>query len=96
MLNSKQRAFLRGRANTFEPIIHVGKGGISGPMFQQVDEALAARELIKGTVLNNSDVTAREAADELAKGCRAEVVQVIGNKFVLYRKNHKDPIYILP
>ncbi|AZR73273.1 RNA-binding protein [Anoxybacter fermentans] len=96
MLNSKQRAFLRGKANTMEPILQVGKGGISENVIQQADEALKARELIKGKVLKNSLLSAREAADQLAEACGAEVVQVIGNKFVLYRQNREEPIYILP
>lgn len=96
MLNSKQRAFLRGQANTMDPIVQVGKGGVGGNLIQQVDDALEARELLKGTVLNNSELNAREAAEELADACNAEVVQVIGSKFVLYRRNLKEQIYILP
>ena len=96
MLTSKQRAFLRGCANTMEPILQVGKGGVGENLIQQVEDALVARELFKGTVLRNSELDARQAADELAEACRAEVVQVIGNKFVLFRRNHKEPIYELP
>lgn len=96
MLTSKQRAFLKGQANTMEPILQVGKGGITGAVIQQVEEALEARELIKGTVLKNSDFTARLAADELAEACGADIVQVIGNKFILYRRKKKEFIYILP
>lgn len=96
MLTSKQRAYLKGHANTMEPILQVGKGGITDTVIQQVNEALEARELIKGTVLKNSDFTARLAADELAAACGADVVQVIGNKFVLYRRKRRESIYILP
>lgn len=96
MLTSKQRAFLRSQANTMDPIVQVGKGGVGENLIQQVDDALEARELLKGTVLRNSELNARQAADELAEACEAEVVQVIGSKFVLYRRNEKEPIYILP
>ncbi len=96
MLNSKQRAYLRSKANPMEPILQVGKGGIGDTLIKQVDDALTARELIKGKVLNNSDLVAKEAAGELARSCQADVVQVIGNKFVLYRANTEEPIYILP
>ena len=88
MLTSKQRAFLRGMANTMDPILHAGKGGVSAAMNKQADDALTARELIKGRVLENSMYTAREAAEELAVAARCEVVQVIGSKFVLYRQQH--------
>ena len=82
-LTSKQRAQLRGLANSIDTILHVGKEG------KQADDALEARELIKGKVLENSLLTSREAAEELAEKTRSQVVQVIGTKFVLYRPTHK-------
>ena len=57
----------------------------------QVKDALKARELIKGRVLENSLLTAREAADALSEACSAETVQTIGSKFVLYKRNEKEP-----
>ena len=87
-LTSKQRAQLRGLASTLDTIVHVGKDGIGDNLVKQVDNALEARELIKGRVLENSMYTAREAAEELAVAARCEVVQVIGSKFVLYRMQH--------
>ena len=88
-LTSKQRAQLRGLANGIDTILHVGKEGIGPNLIKQADDALEARELIKGRVLENSMLTSREAAEELAKAARAEVVQVIGTKFVLYRPSHR-------
>ena len=90
-LTSKQRAQLRGLAMTKDTIIQIGKGGISENILTQVKDALKARELIKGRVLENSLLTAREAADALAEACDAETVQTIGSKFVLYKKNAKEP-----
>lgn len=91
MLNSRQRAQLRGIANTYETIFQVGKSGIGDQLIKQVDEALEARELIKLRVLETSPLTAREAADKIADGVGADVVQVIGYRFILYResKNNK-------
>lgn len=88
-LTSKQRAQLRGLANSQDVILHIGKDGITDNLVQQANEALEARELIKGRVLENSMYTSREACDELAKLTRSEPVQVIGSKFVLYRESHK-------
>ena len=88
-LTSKQRAQLRGMAATMDTILHVGKDGISENLIKQADDALEARELIKGRVLENSIYTAREAAEELSVATRSEVVQVIGSKFVLFRYQHK-------
>ena len=88
-LTSKQRAQLRGLANSIDTILHVGKDGLGDNLVKQVDDALEARELIKGRVLENAMLTSREAAEVLASATRSEVVQVIGTKFVLYRPSHK-------
>ena len=87
-LTSKQRAQLRGRANSIDTIIHIGKDGVGENLIKQADDALEARELIKGKVLENSLLSAREGAEELARATRSQVVQVIGTKFVLYRETH--------
>ena len=91
-LTSKQRAQLRGLANGIDTILQIGKDGIGENLVKQANDALEARELIKGKVLeNNLDYDARRAAEELAKATRSEVVQVIGTKFVLYRESHSKP-----
>lgn len=87
-LTSKQRAQLRGVANTIDTIVHIGKDGINDNLVKQANDALEARELIKCKVLENSMLTAREACGELAKLTRSEEVQVIGTKFVLYRRHY--------
>ena len=88
-LTSKQRAQLRGLANGIDTILHVGKDGLGDNLVKQADDALEARELIKGRVLENAMLTPREAAEALASATRSEVVQVIGTKFILYRQSHK-------
>ena len=93
MITSKQRAYLRGLANKITPIFQIGKGGISDMLVQQVNDALKAREMIKLRVLENAPVFAREAAQELAEKCGAEIVQVIGSRFILFKRNPKKPIY---
>ena len=95
-MTSKQRAYLRGLANTLEPILHAGKGGISDAMIKQADDALEARELIKGKVLETAPNTAREVAEEIAAKVNAQVVQVIGRTFVLFRQKEKDSQIKLP
>lgn len=92
MLTSKQRAVLRGMANSMDTIFQVGKGGISDTLVAQTDDALRARELIKLRALENSGYTAREAAEQLAEQTGSDVVQVIGSRFVLYRRNPKKPV----
>ena len=92
MLTSKQRAFLRSLAVNEDTILMVGKGGVSDELIAQADGALNARELIKGKALE----TARDFAEQIARETGSEVVQVIGSKFVLYRRNEKKPIIELP
>ena len=94
-LTSKQRAQLRGLAAAEDTIIQVGKGGISESLVASVSAALQALELVKGRVLENSMLTAREACDERALACKAEPVQVIGTRFVLYKRNEKKPGIVL-
>ncbi|MBQ9948746.1 MAG: ribosome assembly RNA-binding protein YhbY [Oscillospiraceae bacterium] len=90
MLTSKQRAHLRSIAQSYNTIFFVGKAGIGEELIKQLDDVLNARELIKVGVQENCDYTAREAADEIAEQLKADVVQVIGRKFVLWRRS-KDP-----
>ena len=85
MLTSKQRAYLRGLANSMNDLYQIGKGGITENVIKQTDEALEARELIKLRCLETAGITSREAADVLAEKCRANSVQVIGSKLILYR-----------
>ncbi len=95
-MTSKQRAYLRGQANGLEPILHAGKGGVTAAMIKQADDALAARELIKGKVLETAPATARELAEEIAAAVGAQVVQVVGRTLVLFRQKEKDSQFKLP
>jgi RNA-binding protein len=87
MIASKQRAYLRSLANDIDTIMQIGKGGISEPLVKTISDALEARELIKLKVLENCELTVREAANALAEQTGSEVVQVIGTKLVLYRES---------
>ncbi|HIY01379.1 MAG TPA: ribosome assembly RNA-binding protein YhbY [Candidatus Blautia faecipullorum] len=96
-MTSKQRAYLKSLAMKTEPILQLGKGGVTPENTASVDEALAARELIKISILQNCLEDPRQMAELLAERTRSQVVQVIGRKIVLYRegKNEKKKI-ILP
>ena len=96
MITTKQRAYLRGLANPIDPILQVGTAGIVPNLVEQVKDALAAREIIKMSVLETSPISAKEAAHALADSARADVVQVIGNRFTLYKRNEKNPVIVLP
>lgn len=95
MITTKQRATLRGYANKLEVVLYIGKSGVTSTVLKQANDALLAREMIKCKVQDNAMLTAREVANELAEAAEAEIVQVIGSRFVLYKKHPKEAIYDL-
>ena len=90
MLTSKQRASLRGMANTIDTILYIGKDGITDNTVKEAYDALEARELIKCAVQQGCELTAREALDELCGRVHAEPVQCIGRRFVMYRESRQN------
>ena len=92
MLTSKQRAYLRGLANTIPATQQIGKDGVTESVAQQAALELKAKELIKIRVLENSLYTAKEAAAELAEAADCLVVQVLGTRITLYRPNPEKPV----
>lgn len=94
-MTSKQRAMLRGMANTMETILYIGKDGVVPGAIQQADDALEARELIKGCVQQGAPLTAREAVTALCEALGAEPVQCIGRRFVMYRPSRENPRIVL-
>lgn len=95
MITPKQRAYLKSLANSLEPVFQVGKGGVNEAQTAQIDDYLRVHELMKIKVLDNSMVNAREAAEEISQAIGCEVVQIIGSKVILYKKNPKEPKIIL-
>lgn len=96
MLTGKQKRFLRAKAHHLNPIFQVGKGGVNDNMIKQIGEALEVRELLKVSILQNCDQDRNEAANELAEGSGAELVQIIGNTIVLYKESKENKQLILP
>ena len=89
-MTTKQRAALRAMCNTMEPVLQIGKDGITDNLAKQCWDALEARELIKVNVQRNAPYTAREACEALCERVHAEPVQVIGRKFVIYRQAREN------
>jgi RNA-binding protein len=96
MLTGKQRSYLRSLGNTIDAIIQLGKDGIDENFLKQINEALEARELIKISVLKNSDMDVKEACEAVCKGVSANPVQVIGNRFLIYKKSREKSKIVLP
>jgi len=96
VLTGKQKRYLRSMGNGMDPILQVGKGGITETVVKQTDEVLEARELIKCRVLQNCLEEPKTLADELAEQVQAELVQVIGRNFLLFRASKNKPVIVLP
>lgn len=92
MITPKQRATLRGLANTLDPVLQIGKEGIVEGTIMQANALFEARELFKIKVLKNCDESAKDIANQLKEECNCEVVQVIGNKIAVYRRSKKDKV----
>ena len=89
MLTSKERAELRGQANTLDTTLIIGKSGITDTVIAEADTQLTARELVKGKVLEGALLSPREACDAICEATGADGVAVIGTKFVIYRFSEK-------
>ena len=89
-MTGKERAVFRKQANTLQPIFQIGKGEISDNMLNSIDEALEKRELIKLSVLETAEISAKDAAEMISAALGADVIQCIGRKFVLYRESEKE------
>lgn len=87
MITTKQRAYLRGLGNALDPVMQIGKEGIGENTLQSVNLLLEAREIAKFKVLKNCDDDVKTLANEIAQRVGADVVQVIGNIFILYKKS---------
>lgn len=92
MITTKQRSVLRSLCNTLDPVLQVGKEGITDGTIMQANALFEARELFKIKVLNNSDMSAREVASQLAEKTHCEIVQCIGNKVSVYRRSTRKDV----
>ncbi len=90
MLNSKQKKFLKSEAHHLSAIFQIGKDGISEKQINTINDALAAKELIKVKLLDTCPITTREAAIEISAGTKADVVHIIGHTIILYKKSEKE------
>lgn len=96
MITSKQRSFLKSLAHNLDPIVYIGKDGLSENIIKEMDNCLESRELIKVKLQEGADLDPKETANETAGMLRAEFVQAIGRKFVLYRPAKENRQIILP
>ena len=96
MITSKQRSYLKGLAHDLDPIVNVGKGGVTENIMKELDTCLEGRELVKVKLQEGCDLDPKTVANEVAPALKAEFVQAIGRKFVLYRRAKENPQIVLP
>ena len=89
MITTKQRALLRGLGNALEPVMQIGKDGLSDNSIEAINSLLEARELVKITILNNCEFSPKEMMAKICQATNADPVQVIGGKVIIYRKSSK-------
>ena len=95
-LSSAQKKFLKGLGHSLTPVIHIGKEGISEKLIASISKALSDHELIKVSVLENSDLERNEAAEKVASSTGAETVQILGRKILFYKSNPEKKRITLP
>jgi RNA-binding protein len=90
-LKSKQRQFLKGLGHSLKPVIQVGKDSLSEPVLSSISKALDDHELIKINILETANLDRKEASGLLSSALDAEVVQILGRKILLFRRNKEKP-----
>ncbi len=89
-LSKTQLKTLRKLSHKEKPILQIGKQGLTEAFIEQIDSALEKRELIKFNILQNSDESIQEVAEDIASQLNAQIVQTIGSTAILYRPSSKE------
>ncbi len=96
MITSKQRSYLKSLAHNIDPVVYIGKAGITDNVINEMDKCLEARELVKVKLQEGCDLAPKDTANEMAEILGAEFVQAIGRKFTLYRESKENKQIVLP
>lgn len=96
MITSKQRRYLKGLGHELEPLVYIGKNDLTENVLKEIDSLLEARELVKVKIQESSMLEPKETANQVAEKLKAEFVQAIGRKFILYRRSKEKPQIVLP
>ena len=96
MITSKQRSFLKSLAHNLDPIVYIGKAGVTDNVVKEIDTCLEARELVKVKLQEGGTLAPKDVANDLLEPLGAEFVQAIGRKFTLYRESKENKQIVLP
>jgi RNA-binding protein len=95
-LSGKALRHLRGLGHELDPVVAVGKNGVTEALAKETSQALLKHELIKVRVMQEAPLDRHDAAEELARMTGAALAQVLGRTFLLYKRNDKKPKIVLP
>lgn len=90
MLSNQDKKYLRGEAQALPALMQIGKSGLSLNLYQSLDDALEAHELVKVSLLKTAPIETREAAIECAANTHAEIIHMVGRTFILYRRSKEN------
>ena len=96
MITSKQRSYLKSLAHALDPIVYIGKAGVTENVIKEIDTCLEARELVKVKLQEGCDLAPKDVANDLLEPLGAEFVQAIGRKFTVYRESKENKQIVLP
>ncbi len=96
MITGKQRSYLKGLAHDLNPLVYIGKAGITQNVINELDVSLETKELVKVKLQEGCELKPKDAANQAAEALSAEFVQSIGRRFVLYRPSKENRVIVLP
>jgi RNA-binding protein len=94
-ITDSQKRHLKGLAHHLKPVVMIGQHGLRESVFEELEVALDAHELIKVRIAADRDER-REITDQILQQTKAELVQTIGQMSILFRRNKKKPKVVLP
>ena len=95
-LTGRQKRYLRALAHLMNPLVSVGKNGLSQSLYEQIEQCLLEHELIKIKVLNSCPTDKKECSQLISMHTHSHVAQIIGRTLLLYRAHPDEPVIQLP
>ena len=95
-LNPKQKQYLKGLGHALKPILQIGKDGINERQLLSISKALQDHELIKINILENADISKNDAAKQICEPLKAELIQIVGKKMILFKQNKEKIKIVIP
>ena len=85
-MNTSFKQALKAKAHHLKPVVLLGAKGLTPSVVEETEVAINAHELIKVKIGGVEKDERQEIARSLCEQLRAELVQMIGNIAIIYRK----------